>query len=44
MTNQQNMKTFVPKNPGEKRRWVVVDAEGKSVGRLAVAIANALRG
>ena len=38
------MKTFVPKNPGENRRWVVVDAEGKSLGRLAVVIANALRG
>jgi large subunit ribosomal protein L13 len=38
------MKTFVPKNPGENRRWVIVDAEGKSLGRLAVVIANALRG
>ena len=38
------MKTFVPQNPGENRRWVVVDADGKSVGRLAVTIANALRG
>lgn len=38
------MKTFVPKDPGENRRWLVVDAEGKTVGRLAVLIANALRG
>lgn len=38
------MKTFVPKDPGENRRWLVVDAEGQIVGRLAVKIANALRG
>jgi len=38
------MKTFVPQDPGENRRWLVVDAEGQPLGRLAVAIANALRG
>lgn len=38
------MKTFIPKDPGTNRRWVVVNAEGKSLGRLAVQIANALRG
>ena len=38
------MKTFVPKDPGENRRWLVVDANGKTLGRLAVIIANALRG
>ncbi len=38
------MKTFVPNDPGVNRRWIVVDAEGKSVGRLAVIVANALRG
>lgn len=38
------MKTFVPKDPGDNRRWLVVDAAGKTVGRLAVQIANALRG
>ena len=38
------MKTFVPKDPGENRRWLVVDAENQVVGRLAVQIANALRG
>jgi large subunit ribosomal protein L13 len=31
--------------PGEvERRWLVVDAEGKTLGRLAVHIADALRG
>ena len=38
------MKTFVPKDPGENRRWFVVDAADKPVGRLSVTIANALRG
>ena len=38
------MKTFVPKDPGTSRRWLVVDAKGQPVGRLAVKIANALRG
>ncbi|MGI5868614.1 MAG: 50S ribosomal protein L13 [Kiritimatiellia bacterium] len=38
------MKTFVPKDPGENRRWLVVDADGRIVGRLAAQIANALRG
>ena len=31
--------------PGEvERRWLIVDAEGKTLGRLAVHIADALRG
>ena len=38
------MKTFVPKDPGDNRRWLVVDAKGQPLGRLAVRIANALRG
>ena len=38
------MKTFVPKDPGQDRRWLVVDAKGQPLGRLAVKIANALRG
>lgn len=38
------MKTFVPKDPGENRRWIVVDAAEKPLGVLAVKIANALRG
>ena len=38
------MKTFVPKDPGEGRRWVMVDAAEKPLGVLAVKIANALRG
>jgi large subunit ribosomal protein L13 len=38
------MKTYVAKNTDTDRDWFVVDAEGKTLGRLAVKIANALRG
>lgn len=38
------MKTFLPKDPGDCREWILVDAAGKPLGRLAVAIANKLRG
>ena len=38
------MKTFVPKDPGDNRRWLVVVADGQTLGRLAVLISNALRG
>ena len=37
-------KSFLPKDPGANREWLLVDAAGKPLGRLAVAIANALRG
>ena len=38
------MKTWTAK-PGEiQRDWYVVDAEGKTLGRLATQVANALRG
>ena len=36
-------KTTRPVNPGENRKWYLLDAEGKSLGRLAVVIANKLR-
>jgi len=38
------MKTFVPKEGEIKRDWFVVDAAGKPAGRLAVFIADILRG
>jgi len=38
------MKTFLPKDPGDGRKWLLVDADGKTLGRLAVRIADALRG
>ena len=30
-------------NPGESRKWFLIDAKGQSLGRLAVTIANKLR-
>ncbi len=39
------MKTFVPEAPADgSRKWLLVDAADKPLGRLAVEIANALRG
>jgi len=38
------MKTTLPKDPGEKRGWVLFDAEDIALGRLAVGVANVLRG
>ncbi len=38
------MKTFVPKEADVQREWFVVDATDKPAGRLAVVIANVLRG
>jgi large subunit ribosomal protein L13 len=38
------MKTYLPKKSLEQRKWHVVDADGAVLGRLAVQIANILRG
>ena len=38
------MKTFMPKEADIVREWFVVDATDKPTGRLAVVIADALRG
>jgi large subunit ribosomal protein L13 len=38
------MKTFTPKPEDVQRKWWVVDAEGKVLGRLATEIATILRG
>lgn len=38
------MKTFMPKEADITREWFVVDATDKPAGRLAVVIADALRG
>jgi large subunit ribosomal protein L13 len=40
----EKMKTYVPKNTDIDRRWYVVDADGKVLGRLASEIAQILRG
>ncbi len=38
------MKTFVAKPHELKRKWYVIDAEGKPLGRLASEVAKILRG
>ncbi len=38
------MKTYVATPESRQREWLVVDAEGKTLGRLATQVADALRG
>ncbi|SKA99122.1 LSU ribosomal protein L13P [Caloramator quimbayensis] len=38
------MKTYMAKAEDVKRKWYVVDAEGKTLGRMASQIATILRG
>ena len=38
------MKSYIAKPADEQRNWYVVDAEGKTLGRLATEIATILRG
>ncbi len=38
------MKTFLPKVDSIDRKWWVIDAEGQILGRMAVKIADVLRG
>lgn len=38
------VKTTLPKDPGTARQWFVVDAAEKALGRVAVDVANVLRG
>ena len=38
------MKTFMASTAAVERKWYVVDAEGKTLGRLASEIAKVLRG
>lgn len=38
------MKTYVPKNAEINKAWVVIDAENKVLGRIAVVAASILRG
>lgn len=41
---KDSTKTFLPREPGANRSWVLVDAKDKRLGRLATKIADALRG
>jgi len=38
------MKTYQPKAADISRRWILVDAEGQNLGRLATRVASILRG
>jgi len=38
------MKTYLPKVKVDERKWHVIDAEGAVLGRLAVQVADVLRG
>jgi large subunit ribosomal protein L13 len=38
------MKTYLPKVDVDQRKWHVVDADGAVLGRLAVRVADVLRG
>lgn len=38
------MKTYVPKADEVTRQWYVIDADGKTLGRLSTEVANLLRG
>ncbi len=38
------MKTYIPERMEKNRAWVVIDAADRPLGRLAVEVANALRG
>ena len=38
------MKTYLPKNNLDARKWHVIDADGAVLGRLAVQVADILRG
>jgi len=38
------VKTFTPKKEEIKKKWVLIDARGKVLGRLASQVANVLQG
>jgi len=38
------MKTFLPKKDGIDRKWLMIDADGQVLGRMASKIADILRG
>jgi large subunit ribosomal protein L13 len=44
VSSENDMKTTLPKTNDISRAWLLVDADGKILGRLATKIADALRG
>ena len=43
MKGRKMQKSYRAADPGESRKWFVIDAEGRPLGRLAVTVANKLR-
>ncbi len=41
---QKNAKTFIPKKGDTKLNWLILDASGKTLGRLTTEISKILRG
>lgn len=41
---EETVKTYCPKPEEITREWLVVDAEGKTLGRVACEVASILRG
>lgn len=41
---KQQQKTFIPKKEDVKQNWLLLDATGKTLGRLSAEIAKILRG
>ena len=44
MERKRKMKSYIAKPSDIERKWYVVDAEGKTLGRLATEVATVLRG
>lgn len=44
MREKENMSTSFTRASDVQRKWVLIDAEGAVLGRLAVLVANILRG
>jgi large subunit ribosomal protein L13 len=38
------MRTFIPKNEDIEKKWWLIDADGKVLGRLATEVADLIRG
>jgi len=38
------MRTFIPKNEDVEKKWWLIDADGKVLGRLATEVADLIRG
>jgi len=44
IVKENSMKSYMAKNEDADQKWFIIDAEGKTVGRLATKVATLLRG